>query len=141
MSIVVGYPSITAGGPLLEAGVAQSRCVGTELVLMHLIRLEPVASGAQVARQQRRLESTHDFLASAAEESCAPDVPFRVKLATTFDAPPATRLLERIHEEAPDLLVIGMRARGNRLAVLGDTGRALLLGARCPVLTVPLGTR
>lgn len=138
--VVVAYPSLEEGGPLLEAGAAQARAGEATLVVLHQVVLEPVATGQDLARQTRRLENLETFLGALTEEVAGPQ-PWRVELALTQPGhAPARRLLDRLRVLDPSLVVLGRRSPNDGDG-LGAIGGHLLRSVACPVLIVPLPRR
>ncbi|MFC0675987.1 universal stress protein [Brachybacterium hainanense] len=127
MSIVVGYAPSAQGSAALRAGIREARSLGEHLVVAAYAYHDP--------EQGRVLPTQEQVLAEAAQLSSGDLPPVRVLFSTCEDV--GEFLLETTQQEEASLLVIGLR-RKSRIGKLnlGGAARRVLLGARCPVLTV-----
>jgi nucleotide-binding universal stress UspA family protein len=136
VTVVVAYPAIGAGGALLEVGAVQAARAQTDVLLLHHMQVIAPADRRQADRQERKIRHTRQFLESVADGLRQDGVRCRVAVVTGRSPEPSRRLLVKVWDEKPDLLVIGAHARPGR--PVGKTAQDLIAGAGCPVLAVPL---
>jgi nucleotide-binding universal stress UspA family protein len=104
---------------------------GTELVVVNVI------DAAGYARPTAADERELDAVAAQLTED---GVRFTVRLVDQETTHTAQTLLAVAEETAAELIVVGIqRTSAVAKAVLGSTAQRVLLGARCPVLSVRAG--
>jgi nucleotide-binding universal stress UspA family protein len=138
VSIVVCYPGPADGAMLVDAAAVHAARAGTELVILHHGKFHELDQARDVDREVDTVARHRSELeALAADVASRHDIRCRVELLTSASDSPSTELLEAIHDEAPELVVIGVRTR-SRVGkfLLGSTTQDLLLGATASVLSV-----
>lgn len=127
MTIVIGYVNTPAGHAALDAGIAQAKKDGHDLVVVNASR--SAARNDSYRLGEGELKSVQDYLGRSG-------VGFRVlTLGSEYD--PAEQLLDTAAEVGAELIVLGTRKRtpvGKFL--LGSTIQRVILDAECPVLCV-----
>lgn len=132
MKIVVGYIKSPEGAAALDAGVAETKLRGGELVVVHSMR------GGE--RDEETLVTTYrEELDEVAARLRGAGVTYRIR-ETVLGRSPAEDLVAISDEESADLIVIGIRRRSpvGKL-LLGSNAQDILLAANCPVLAVKAG--
>jgi len=107
-----------------------------QLVLLHVIA-QPAAGIADLERVKASLmRRLHELTPAAAEPWCQMEC--LLEFGRQF-ASPAERILEIAHDQAADLIVLGVRPVRGKLGLathLASTTAQILTQATCPVLTV-----
>jgi nucleotide-binding universal stress UspA family protein len=138
MKIVVGYSVTAEGSAALERAIEEASVRGADL---HLVRVAP---GIMTENPGRAREADERMREARAElvpvqqriEDAGVRAVVQVIASESSDSP-AESLLQYVHREEADLLVIGLRRRSRvGKLVLGSTAQDLLLSAECPVLAV-----
>lgn len=127
MSILIGYVDTPQGKAALEAGLAEARLRGTDVVVVNSPRRgapvdDDMISGSQIQRILQRAKEV--------------DVPAEVRQPLHEDDLPRT-FEDLVQQTGADLLVIGLRHRSpvGKL-ILGSDAQRILLQASVPVLAV-----
>ena len=127
MTVLVGYVNNPAGHAALDAGIAQAKKDGKELVVVNASRSAHRSDSYRLGEGE--LKSVNNYLSRA-------DVEFRVlTLGSEYD--PAEQILDTATEVGAELIVLGTRKRtpvGKFL--LGSTIQKVILDAEAPVLCV-----
>ena len=127
MTVLVGYVNNPAGHAALDAGIAQAKKDGKELVVVNASRSAQRSDSDRLGEGE--LKSVNNYLSRA-------DVEFRVlTLGSEYD--PAEQILDTATEVGAELIVLGTRKRtpvGKFL--LGSTIQKVILDAEAPVLCV-----
>lgn len=127
MPILIGYVNNPAGHAALDAGIAQAKKEGHELVVVNASRSAQRNDAYRLGEGE--LRSVTDYLTRTSVE-------FRVlTLGSEYD--PAEQILDTAAEVGAELIVLGTRKRtpvGKFL--LGSTIQKVILDAVCPVLCV-----
>ena len=127
MTVLVGYVNNPAGHAALDAGIAQAKKDGKELVVVNASRSAQRSDSYRLGEGE--LKSVNNYLSRA-------DVEFRVlTLGSEYD--PAEQILDTATEVGAELIVLGTRKRtpvGKFL--LGSTIQKVILEAEAPVLCV-----
>jgi nucleotide-binding universal stress UspA family protein len=123
----------------LDSAVDLARRYQAELLLLHVIALEPAipaypsAPEPTLADQEASARRTLELVAATARKLGALSVETRV----VFGTPPA-EILAVIRSDAIDLVVMGTHGRtGLDLLLVGSVANKVVRKSPCPVLTVP----
>jgi nucleotide-binding universal stress UspA family protein len=141
-AILVGLDFSPAHEHVLATAVALARATGADLALLHIAPEDPEFIGyepgppavrdsvAQAFREQRqKLEAEEARLR-------ADGLPVT---ARTIQGPVAAKLLQEAERMAVDWMVVGSHGRsGVRRLLLGSVSEAVVRGAPCPVVIVPI---
>lgn len=141
-AILVGLDFSPAHEHVLATAVALARATGAELALLHIAPEDPDFIGyepgpptvrdgvAQALREQRqKLE---------ADEARLHAEGLRVT-ARTIQGPIARKIIQEAERLSADWIVVGSHGRGGvRRLLLGSVSEAVVRGAPCPVVIVPI---
>lgn len=138
MDVVTGLLRNEGAAPALERAAAVVRRDGGTL---HLVRFVPDPSGveSEVMGFSRERERARDELEAAAVALRETAVATRTHLIVGGEGEASGALLRVANDVDADLVVISMRRRSRvGKLILGSNALDVLLGAPCPVLSVPL---
>jgi nucleotide-binding universal stress UspA family protein len=131
MSVVVGYVPGATGLLAVRQAAQEALWRGTELVVVNVI--DAAGYARPTAADERELDAV-------AAQLTDDGVRFTVRLVDQETTHTAQTLLAVAEETAAELIVVGIqRTSAVAKAVLGSTAQRVLLGARCPVLSVRAG--
>ncbi len=127
-TIVVGYVDTPEGRAALTRGVEEAKLRSSRLVVVNSSKEGPQSS-KQAVKVEELLESIRADLAGVG-------IDFAVR-GLVRGQEVAEDVVDVAHEEAAELLVIGLRRRSpvGKL-ILGSNAQRILLDADCPVLAV-----
>lgn len=139
MKVVVGALESPEGQAALDRAAVEARERGG---VVHVVAYLPnPRSDAAAAEFQQERVAAEERARSIAERHRADGVEVQVHVPVGAETP-AEAILRVAHEEAADLIVIGMRRRSRvGKLVLGSNAQDILLGAEAPVLSVKAPSR
>jgi nucleotide-binding universal stress UspA family protein len=141
-TILVGLDFSPAHEHVLATAVALARAMGADLALLRIAPEDPefigyepgpptVRDGVAQALREQRLKLEADEARLRAEG-------LRVT-ARTIQGPIAAKLLQEAERLSADWIVVGSHGRGGvRRLLLGSVSEAVIRGAPCPVVIVPI---
>jgi nucleotide-binding universal stress UspA family protein len=129
MKIVAGFLRSAEGRAALSRAVEEAKLRGAELLVVHSMRGGERDELEQVLTYREEFEQLEQQLRDE-------QVRYRLVEYARGNAP-AEDLLQAAHDEAADMIVIGIRRRSpvGKL-VLGSNAQDILLNAECAVLAV-----
>ena len=121
--------------PALSRAIELADVYGARLDVLHVLDATATATTLLTSRRDDLLVHLHQMIEGLLDRQVSVN-------ASVAHGEPSTEILSYMREHMPDLLVIGSCSsrRARPLASVGDTAKAVIAGARRPVLVVPEGT-
>jgi len=128
MTVLVGWVPKPEGEAALDRAIFEAKLRGEDLVVLN------TTSGASYADASY---ATDEQVQQVQDKLAASGVTHDVRHAV-HGKQPSAEVLEMAEEVGASLIVIGLRHRSSvGKFLMGSTAQEILLGSRCPVLSVP----
>jgi nucleotide-binding universal stress UspA family protein len=128
MSVVVGYVPDATGLLAVRQAAREAQWRGTEVVIVNVV---------DAAGYTRPTAADEQNLDGVAKQLTDEGVRFTIRHIEQTSERPSEALLHAAEETGAELIVVGIKRRSAvAKAVLGSTAQRVLVGARCPVLSV-----